>query len=195
MKRRIGVVVVLVVIVALLAGGAYYGARMLSQSGQSGRDDEYGNAVRVVEAVTDKGSGPVSVRIIVDPAPGLPDRPAEVRGIFNRQQDNSIFVGTGSIELSVEVNNDEVTFNLSSDGPEVEVIVTRDTVVYEEITDMSMEETSTREGGERRIQQKLRPADSIEDIGENTELMAWGQKRGDRVTARVLVFRKVRPDL
>ena len=193
-RNTIVVVVGVAVAVAILAGGAYVGTTMLTQPDQTAPGGEQPAAVRVIEAVADKGDGPISMRIVVEPAPELPDRPAEVSGIFSRMQDNSIFVGTGNIELDVEVNNDEVTFNLSSDGPEVEAVVTRDTVLYEEITDMSFE-PSARESGERRLQQLLRPADSIEAIGKNTEVMAWGRKRGDRVIAEILVFRQVRPDL
>lgn len=194
MKRVILVVIAAGVIIAILAGGAYFGSQMLFTPAASNADSEYGNAVRVMESVIDDGSGPVSLRIIVEPAPELPARPAEASGIFVRKQDNSLFVGTGNIELDVEINNDETTVNLSSDGPEIEVVVTRDTVFYQEVTDMKMAEPNARESGERRIQQELRKVDSIEEIGENTEIQAWGRQRGDRVTAEVLVFRQVSVD-
>jgi hypothetical protein len=194
MKRIILVVVAAGVIVAILAGGAYFATQMLFSPKEASLDAEFGNPVRVMESVIDDGSGPVSMRIIVEPAPELPDRPAEASGIFVRKQDNSIFVGTGNIELDVEVNNDETTVSLSSDGPEIEVVVTRDTVFYQEVTDMKMVEPSARKSGERHIQQELRKVDSIEEIGENTEIQAWGRQRGDRVTAEVLVFRQVSVD-
>ena len=39
------------------------------------------------------------------------------------------------------------------------------------------------------LQQAVKPAGSLEEIGENTELQVWGERRGDRVVAEVLVYR------
>ena len=193
MKRSI-LIVAAVAIVAILAGAAYFATQMLFSPANSSPGAGGGNPVRVIEMAVDDGSGPVNIRTIVEPAPELPNRPAEAQGVYVRSEDNRLFVGTGNIELGVEVINGEAAVSLTSDGPEIEVIVTRNTVFYEEITDMEMEESSSRKSGERRIQQELRAVDSIEAIGENTEIMAWGRQRGDRVTAEVLVFRKVSVD-
>jgi hypothetical protein len=56
---------------------------------------------------------------------------------------------------------------------------------------MSVGEPGSRKSGEMTIQQVIRPIDSLEEIGENTELQIWGEKRGDRVVAQVLVYRIV----
>ena len=50
-------------------------------------------------------------------------------------------------------------------------------------------EPSARESGEQVVQQKLQPVDSLEEVGENTELEVWGERRGDRVVAEVVVYR------
>jgi hypothetical protein len=190
MKRSILIASGVVVLVLLLAGAAFMGAQMLSRPDEMAGDAEEGGSVRVMEIVADDGSGPVHLRIKIEPAPELPDRPAEVGGIFVRRQDNSIFVGTGDIELDVEVNGGtgERSVNLSHSGPEVEVVVTRDTIIYWDETEISTGDPSERKSGELTIQQVIRPIDSLEEVGKNTELQVWGERRGDRVVAEVLVY-------
>lgn len=190
MKRTILIAGGVAAVVLLLAGAAFVGVRMLSAPDEMASDAGGG---RVFEIAIDDGSGPISLRVRIEPAPELPDRPAEASGIFVRRQDNSIFVGTGAIELDVEVNGNtgESSVSLSHSGPEIEVVVTRDTVIYRDETDMSFGEPGSRKSGEMTIQQVIRPIDSLEEIGENTELQIWGEKRGDRVVAQVLVYRIV----
>ncbi|HYO26126.1 MAG TPA: hypothetical protein VEQ85_14380 [Lacipirellulaceae bacterium] len=106
----------------------------------------------MVLAVND-GSGPVSVRISIVPAPELPDRQSDASGLFARREDNSLFVGTGNIEVGVEVDGatGERTFSATSSGPEVEVVVTGDTVIYRDDAEISPGESAGRKNGERTI--------------------------------------------
>lgn len=190
MRRTILVAGSVAAVILLLAGAAFVGARMLTVSKEEVRGFR---GERVMELVVNDGSGPVSLRIKVEPAPELPDRPSEAGGVFVRREDNSIFVGTGNIELDVEVNGNtgERSLTLGHDGPEVEVVVTRDTTIYQDVTDMSPGDPSSWKSGEKIIQQEIKLAGSVEEIGGNTELQAWGERRGDRVVAEVLVYRIV----
>lgn len=187
MKRTILILGIALVVTAVLAGGAYFGVRML----RAPEPASTGGSGRTIQIVTDTGSGPVPMNVHFEPAPELPDRPAEVAGVFLRRQDNSLFVGTGAIELQVEVNNDERVAKLSSDGPEVEVVLTRDTIVYKETTEWSLSEEDTSKGGEKVIPQTVTRTELPEDLGGNIEMQVWGTKRGDRVTAEVVVYREV----
>jgi hypothetical protein len=177
------------VVLMLLVGAALVGARMLRSSGQAPAAAGGG---RVMEIMADDGSGPVPYRIRFAPAPELPDRPAEVGGIFLRRQDDSLFVGTGAIIADVEVNGDtgEEQFSLSHDGPEVEVVVTHDTAIFHDVTEFSPVDLPQDESGESVVQQRVKPVDSLEAVGANTELQVWGERRGDRVVAQVLVYRQ-----
>ena len=155
-----------------------------------------GAPARVMELVHDDGSGPVSVRITVEPSPDLPDRPSEASGVFVSRDDNSIMVGTGGVELDVEVRQTkggtlEPQVSLSHTGPEVEVVVTHDTILYREETEMPSPDKS----GDKTVQQVVTPVDSLDELGKNTELQVWGRKTGDRVVAQVLVYRIVTVDL
>lgn len=155
-----------------------------------------GAPARVLSLVADNGSGPVSVRITIEPSPDLPDRPTEASGVFVRRQDNSIFVGTGVMELNVEFDqvaggSVEPKVSLSTNGPVIEAVVTHDTIIYREETEMP----SPSKSGEVTVQQVVRPVDSLDELGKNTELQVWGRRSGDRVVADVLVYRIVTVDL
>ena len=151
-----------------------------------------------MELFTDDGSGPVSARITVEPSPDLPDRSAEVGGVFVRREDNSVFVGTGSIELNVEV---EVTqdgavspqVSLKHNGPVIEVVVTHETVIYREETELPGEGGRKLKGGDQVVQQTVRLVESLDELGKNTEVQVWGVRRGNRVVAEILVYRIVDP--
>jgi hypothetical protein len=192
MRRGILIVVGAVALALLLGGAAFVGVRMLDASARGGSDA--GGAGRVMEIVSNDGSGPVSLRIRVEPAPELPDRPAEASGVFAGRQDSRILVGTGAIELDVEVNGDtgERTVNLSHRGPEVEVVVVHDTLIYRDETEMPLGGLGADKSGEHTIQQVIVPVDSLEELGKNTELQVWGELRGGRVVAEVLVYRIVK---
>ena len=154
-----------------------------------------GKPVRVVEFVSDDGNGPVSVKVTTMPAPELPDTPSELSGVFARWDDNSIIVGTGPIELNVEVHQVpggalETDVSLTANGPEIEVVVTHDTVIYREETE---DLGSKRKGGEYTVQQVVKTVDNLDELGKNTEIIVWGSRRGDRVVADILVYRIVNP--
>ena len=73
------------------------------------------------------------------------------------------------------MRRDDNTLFVNDDGLEVEVVVTHDTVIFE-----ASEETDTG-------QLVLEP-DSLDDVVQGTLIIVWGEKRGDRITARVLVY-------
>ncbi len=155
-----------------------------------------GAPARVREIAFDDGSGPKSLRIITQPSPNLPDRPAEVSGVFVERQDNSILVGTGGMTLDVDLRLApggaiEPQVSLGHDGPIVEVVVTRDTVIYRDETETPNPRSADIESGEHTVQQVVEPVDSLDELGSNTELQVWGERRGDRVVAAVLAYRIV----
>jgi hypothetical protein len=152
----------------------------------------------VIENVMDTGNGPVSVKITTMAAPELPDSPSDVNGVFARRQDNSLIVGTGNINLNVEIRRTaggaiEPNVSLTADGPEIEVVVTHDTVIYREETEEPGGDGGNVKGGEYTVQQVLRQVDSLDELGKNTEIIAWGDRKGDRVVADILVYRIVNP--
>ena len=137
------------------------------------------------------GEGPQMISLEIEPAPELPQRPAEVRGIFVRREDDNMFVGTGEIEVRLEVDeaSGQPSTTTSHQGPVVEVVVNRETQIYQDVTPFGFEPGAAPEGGTHKVQQTVQPADSLEDLGKDNEIQVWGDRRGDRVVAEIFVFR------
>jgi hypothetical protein len=178
-----------IVSVVLLAGAVFVAARLLNSP------QEAAGGGGEIMMVSDKGGGAVSISLDIEPAPELPATPAEVMGLFVRREDNSIFVGTGEIELRVEVDQATGQRQSSADysGPVLEVVATRDTTIYRDETQFP--EPGSASGGRQTIQQVVKPVDSLEELGENTkntEIQVWGTRSGDRVVAEVLVYRTLK---
>ncbi|MBN1876400.1 MAG: hypothetical protein JXA33_19405 [Anaerolineae bacterium] len=190
MKRTIVIGSGVLVLMLVLAGGAYFGARMLHTPEPAASGDGSG---RMMQIVSDTGNGPIPMSVNFTQAPELPERSAEIAGIFIRRQDNSIIVGTGNIMIGVGVNEEtgERTIDLNADGPEIEIVLTHDTVIYKETTEWTFDANAKSENGEIVVPQTVTRTELPETLEGNIEFQIWGEKRGDRVIAEVLVYREV----
>ena len=182
---------IIIVGLGLLVAGGLTAVKLLNQD--EGETAVAAGGGRVIQSVAvAEGGAPVAVQTTILPAAELPTEPAAASGILVRREDNSLTVGTGGIEVNVEVQVDGDTGQETvqavprATGPELEVVVGRDTALYLDVTDYSMGDAP--ESGERTVQQQVRPVDSLEDLPENAEIQAWGNRSGDRITADVLVF-------
>ena len=185
MKRSVLVIGGILMLVLLLAGAAFVGGRLLDKEQPAGIA---GGPIAVGEG----GGAPVSIEVQMEGAEELPDAPPDVVGTFARREDNSIFVNEASGGIAVSVNESEADaagggIVVSESGPDtaggrqIEIVVTGDTIVYKDVTNLEGPPSS------RTIQQKVAPG-SIDEIGENSVVLAWGERRGDRLVTRVLVY-------
>jgi hypothetical protein len=190
--KNIALIVGGLVLIAVVIAAAYIAGRMMMAPAETAADSAGASGGRVMELVRDDGNGAVGVRVSIEPASELPDEPAEISGIFVRREDDSIFVGTGDIELSVEVDKNTGQRSVATDhsGPVVEVVTTQETAIYKDITNIEIE-PSAQQSGEQKIQQVVQPDSSLAEVDENTELQVWGERRGDRVVAELVVYRPV----
>ncbi|WP_420631339.1 hypothetical protein [Candidatus Leptofilum sp.] len=179
-------------VIILLAGGAYTAVQLLTPD-DAGETAVASGGGRVMQSISSQNGGPsVAVQTTILPAPELPDEPSAAFGILQSREDNTLLVGTGNIDLEVdvEVNPDtgqeSTTLIPSTDGPVLEVVLTPDTILYRDVTDLSLQ--PGQESGEREIVQQVRLVDSSDDITGNLELEVWGERRGDRIIATVLVY-------
>ena len=159
-------------LLALLVGAAFVGGRLLARQPQEGWGVTY---------TGEGGEGAVHHFGRVERPEELPDEEPDVCGVVTRRDGNSLFLGTGS--YSVSVGEGGVT-ELDYDGPEVEVVVTHDTEIYQETIELDFEADT--------MQRTLEPA-TLDDITNGTSVQVWGEKRGDRVTARVVVYQSMGP--
>ncbi len=180
MKKRILIIGGLVVLVAVLAGAAFVGAQLLAGQGQSTQV-----STSELTMLTGQNGKPVqSAQSDRQPAKELPQTPADVRGVFDHRKDNSVFAGTGVIisDLKEDQSGNVTSFSTYS-GPLVEVVVTPQTIVYRDVTNQQF----NGQPPSGKIQQVVEPG-SLDDIGKDSLIHAWGKKTGDRIVAEVLVY-------
>ncbi len=178
MKRNILITGGIVVLVLVLAGAALIGGRLLRgqglpvvSSGDSG--------LRI------SSNGGPATSLDIQPAKELPQTPAETRGLFDHRDNNSIFVGTGRVTMTVQKDQSgNVESSSNASGPVVEVVVTNQTTVYHDTT---LEQYNGQPPAGEKIQQVLEPG-SLDDIGQDSLVTVWGKKTGNRIIADVLVY-------
>ncbi len=182
MKKPVYIIGGIVLLVLLLAGAAYVGGRLLNGQGLPGFSA--GGPGMFLGG----GNGKQQVRFSSKdflPAKELPQTPALAKGVFVRRQDNSIFVGTGNVRLTVQKDNSgNVQSSADHDGPTVEVVVTGQTTIYEDVT---MQQFSGPPPQGQKIQQVVQPG-SLDGLGDSSTITVWGRKTGDRIIADVLVY-------
>ncbi len=180
MKRTIFIIVGVAVLVLLLAGAAFMAGQMLS--GGLERGNATGPGMIVAPGYGEAGSGEMMVEMMEMPEE-LPDSAPAAFGLFVRQEDNSIFIS--------EVAGGFLQGKGDS-ASATEVVITNETTVYKDVTAQDYEDVTAQDfdeppsGGEA-IQMKVQPG-SAEEMGEGSFVMVWGDKRGERVVADVLVY-------
>ena len=195
MKRRLLVGTILIILVAGLIGVILAG---FARPGVAGAQDE-GSGRRMVIAIEkvvngERTAGEVAISF-TDP-PALPDREADVDGLFLSRGGDTLFVGTGAITVDVEQNvvNDqepETAVNASHDGAEIPVVVTGATVVYEDTTGHPDITADDINAGEMTIARQLEPGD-LDAIDGSTLIRAWGTMENGQLVAGVLVYEPIR---
>ena len=125
-------------------------------------------------------SAPVSVDII--PAIELPTTSPDVTRPFIERRDNTIIVETKSLDASGILAGSPPDIK-STSGPQVEVVVTSDTIIYRETTQLSKPLTS----GNQTIQQTVEET-TLDQLNAESVVMVWGLKSGDRIIAEVLIY-------
>jgi hypothetical protein len=168
MKKRILIAGGIVVLVVLLAGAAFVGGQLLTEQGLPGQASSGGNG-----------------RNQNIPAKELPQTPADVSGVFDHRQDNSIFVGTGQVgKMATTDQSGQVHFSLTHTGPTIEVVVSPQTKVYRDVTSQQYTDQQLRN---ESVQQVVEPG-SLDEVGQPSIVTAWGKKTGNRIIADVLVY-------
>lgn len=181
-SRRPYVIGGIVALVLLLAGAAFVGGRLLNGQGLPGLSlGEPGGP-----GLTIGGPGGKMVKLDIQPAKELPQTEADVQGIFGSRQNNSIFIGTGRVTMSVkkDAQSGKVETASDHDGPTVEVVITNQTTIYKDVT---MNQFNGPPPDGQKIQQVLESG-SLDDIGQSSMLTVWGRKTGDRFIAEIVVY-------
>lgn len=174
--------------VALL-GGAAYAAGQLMTPATSANDG--GNKGGI--AISSGGSGGTQMLKMppIKNAPEIPAQEPDVQGLYLSRKDQSIFIGTGNVKIGVMTDSSgKSDSSASHDGPEVEVVVNHNTKIYIDKTPITIEAMKSGE----TLQQVVEPVESLSDLTEKLSktdtLNVWGDKAGNRVVARIMLYRQ-----
>ncbi len=184
MKKTIYFVVGGIVAVVLLAGGAFMAMRLLNAKAQN-IAGAGGNKGLMLQSNGPGGKQSVYMKQI--PAPELPKQTPDMRGQIVSIQNNSIFVAQQD-KFTVAVKNGVVQQQPTPVGPYTEVVVSKETKIYRDVTMENMPKPSGNSSPDNpvEIQQKVEPVD-VSGIASGSMVQVWGQRRGDRLIADVLV--------
>jgi hypothetical protein len=140
--------------------------------------------------------GAVSISVQVTPAPELPTTRATLIGTFVERKDNSIIVasapldaGKGGVVLSVNNggggdNGEPSTSGDTPDGPKVEVVISNETTIYLENTDLGKPDPNET----NKVVQQTVTEGSLDDLTSQSFVSVWGRKSGDRIIAEVVLI-------
>lgn len=171
-------IVVLSILVVIVGAAAFIGGRMLN-----------GNFGPLGLRMPMRGGDMISVSIQVTPAPELPTTEPVARGLFVERQDNAIIIGelsmaAGGKGVVVQSGGGGGEVSISGpepDGPQKEVVITSDTIIYLENTDFP----EPKPGEEVILQQSVTEG-SLDDLTTQSFVTVWGRQSGDRIIAEVL---------
>src|SRR5512138_3209402 len=188
-KKRRPVVLIVVGIVAafaLVAGAVFVASRFINPDVLRGGPGGL---------FAGPGGGRVSMMFQMEPAEELPDTSPDLVGQFSRRDDNSLYITkmTEGMQSGVAIqssgggddNGGVVQSSNAPTGPEVEVVVTADTIIYQDVTTPPDPSTA---GGEQTIKQVVEQVDTLDGIGSDSMLQVWGEMRGDRLIASVIFY-------
>lgn len=176
-KSALPYVIGLLLIVALGAA-TFIGVRYFNQPKTTGMGGPNQNVI----SVQGPGGEAQTFTLDVEPAEELPKTQPDEIGMFVERQDNSIFIGTGDVSVIVEAKpGEEPQMDSSFSGPKVEVVISADTVIYRETTQLDPENPGAK------VQQTVELS-TIDEITEQSSITVWGRKAGDRIIADVIVF-------
>ena len=182
-----------ILITAAVAAGAFFGFSRLSASTASAQESKPEQVMVIaVEEVKNGERFGGEVRITFSDPPELPGRAADASGLFLGRDGDELALGTGAIEVevSVEFINDqepETVVDASHDGDEVQVAVDENTVYYKDATGRPEVTKEMVEAGQLQLTRVLEPG-SLDEIGENMLVRAWGQVEDGRLVADLIVY-------
>lgn len=165
-------------LIMLLAAAAFMAVRYFVQPKNLSANGPGGNVI----SVQGPGGEAQTFALDIKPAEELPATQPSELGMFVERKDNSVFIGTGEVSVMAKAEpGQEPQIDSSFSGPKVEVVISSDTVVYKNTTELDPENPGAE------VQQTVELS-SIDEITEQSSITVWGRKAGDRIIADVIVF-------
>jgi hypothetical protein len=185
-RRAVLLLIGLAVVTLVLVGSVFLTGRLLPGDGRQDKD----MVIPGVGVVQKKGPEVLAVQaeeLPVERASELPTRKPDVAGVFAYREENRISV-TDTRDGVIFLLSETGSVSTIADGPVTQVVVTDDTVLYVDATLEGFD--GLPPGG--LLQQELIPG-SLEEMGQASTIEAWGERRGEIVVAKVVLY--TRPPL
>lgn len=183
-KSNQGLMIGGVMILLLLLAAAFMGGRLLAPKEETAvplssviQADEMADLI-LPSGDSQEGAQTFSIPDL-QAAPQMPASPPETTGLFLNRIDDTLRVGTGSISAMISSEPGALP-EFNYDGVAVDVLVTNQTKLYEDVTEFTM--------GQTTVQQELIQLENLDNLQENTLIQVWGQRDGDRIVAEVIVI-------
>ncbi len=180
MNRRTWIIGAAALVVLLIAA-AFVGGQLLNTEAAAGASPLQMTAGQSGAESGANAQGMQTFDMEMESAKEIPQTEPDVAGLLARRSDNSIFVTTGQVVMAVGMNPDgTLSVQGSADGPEVEVVIPHTAQIYVDTTEFDL-------GGGGKTMQTVEPG-SVDEIGENSMISVWGDRRGDRVIAHTVLY-------
>ena len=184
MKRRTWIIGA-VALVVLLVAAAFVGGQLLNTEVAGASPLQMVTGLAGIESGANAPGMQSTFEMAMEQAKEIPQTEPDVAGLLARRGDKSIFITTGTVVMTVGANPDgTLSVNGTADGPEVEVVIPHTAQVYVDTTG------STRAGASQAgetIRQTVEPG-TVDEIGKNSMVSVWGERRGDRVIAHTVLY-------
>lgn len=167
-------------VIVLLAAAAFMAVRYFAQPQKNVAAN--GPGEKSVMSIKGAGGGEQTFELNVKPAKELPATRPDEAGIFVERKDNSVFIGTGEVTVRAKAEpGQEPQVDADFTGPKVEVVISSNTVLYKDTTQLDPENPGAE------VQQTVELG-TIDEITQQSSISVWGRKAGDRIIADVILF-------
>lgn len=126
------------------------------------------------------GGNSMPIEINMTPAPELPTTQPDTQGAFIERKDNTIIIQT----FSMEAGGGPIVSQGGEQGPQMEVVITNETIIYRDATEMPAPSGVS----ESLVVQQVMEEGSLDDLTSDSMIMVWGRKSGDRIIADVILY-------
>jgi hypothetical protein len=184
MNRRTWIIGAAALVVLLIAA-VFVGSQLLNNQVAAGA-----SALPMVTGQSggQSGAGAQAMQtfdMAMESAEEIPQTEPDVTGLLAGRGDNSLTITTGNIVMTVGLNPDgTLSTSGNADGPEVEVVIPHTAQVYVDTTALTSADAAQADGMRK---QTVEPG-TVDEIGENTIISVWGERRGDRIIADTVLY-------
>lgn len=181
-------------LVVLLIAAAFVGGQLLNTEAAAGASPLQtvagSSPLQAVagQSGAESGSAAQGMRtfdMAMESAREIPQTEPDVTGLLAGRGDKSLFITTGNVVMAVGINPDgTLSVQGNADGPEVEVVIPHTAQIYVDTTALTSADAPQADGTRK---QTVEPG-AVDEIGENSIISVWGERRGDRVIAHTVLY-------